>query len=43
MLTTAMGVVYFDMATQAEGIEAFCHRMELAIDLLRKTKIEYDH
>jgi hypothetical protein len=42
MLVTAMGTIMLDL-TDGRSIAAFCQHMRSAVDLLEKTKIEYDN
>lgn len=42
MLATAMGVVSFDLAGPHDDIKAFSHMMTQALQMLQKTKQEYD-
>lgn len=42
MLTTVVGCVSFDLASPHDDIGAFSHMMAQAIEMLQKTKREYD-
>lgn len=42
MLMTVMGVVSFDLASPHDDIAAFSHMMTQALQMIQKTKQEYD-